>query len=508
MMDQRAESAGTPDRVLASNEEIRRDLGRKAVEGGALVAAARLYGIALRIVALSVLGNLLSPEDFGVVALAAVVGDFAAVLRDFGLATAVIQREKLEPRQLSNLFWIGVVATLAATAVVAGAGPVLEAMYGRPELVAVCLVSSLSILISGTAQVPSALLQRRMANRQIAMGQVIAATVSFAIAVAFAVLGAGYWALVAQSVVNAAVVAALLWKQARWLPTRWQAGVDVKPLLRVSGGSAASHLSVYVARNADNAVVGKVTDLAQLGLYTRAYQFVLIPEQLAAPVSAVAMPALARLQDDPERFRHFFRRAIGLLTLVTMPVVAAMAALAHLVFPALMGPNWNEAVPIFRMLAVGSFVMTLGPCTAWVLSATGRTDRQWRINAVFSGTLLLSFVAGAPWGAIGVAAASSVASLLGRAVAIPLSFRGTPVRTSDLVDAVWRNATVAILAGVVAFVASGVGWFPTQVHVALLVGCLVYTLAWFALWVVVPGGVAQLRGIVADARALRRGRLD
>jgi hypothetical protein len=107
-----------------------------------------------------------------------------------------------------------------------------------------------------------------------------------------------------------------------------------------------------------------------------------------------------------------------------------------------------------------------------------------------------------------VAAASSVASLLGRAVAIPLSFRGTPVRTSDLVDAVWRNATVAILAGVVAFVASGVGWFPTQVHVALLVGCLVYTLAWFALWVVVPGGVAQLRGIVADARALRRGRLD
>jgi len=190
----------------------------------------------------------------------------------------------------------------------------------------------------------------------------------------------------------------------------------------------------YLARNLDNVLVGRFAGAEALGLYSRAYALLTMPlTQLNAPAAAVAVPALSRLTDAPERYRRAYCSLIEKIQMVSVPGIAWLILCADWVIVLFLGPRWRGAAIIYSLLGLAGILQPLGNSTGWLFISQGRTKEMFRWGLVGGGLTIASFVVGLPWGAVGVAAAYGLAGPL---VLSPALFwyvtRRGPVSQADL----------------------------------------------------------------------------
>jgi O-antigen/teichoic acid export membrane protein len=277
-------------------------------------------------------------------------------------------------------------------------------------------------------------------------------------------------------------------------------------MVAFGGHLTGASLCQYLNRNLDNVLIGKVWGEGSLGLYNRAYSLLLMPiTQLNGPITNVALPALSRLQNDPARYRAYYRKALGLLATVGMPLVVFTGVDALRIVRFLLGEHWLGTVPIFQALAPAAFIGTFNVATGWLYVSLGRTARQLRWAILQTPVIVAGFFLGLPYGPVGVAAAYSAVTVLLRGPAFAYCLKGTFVRSSDIVGALLPAAVGSLVAGagILALQAFGppqlasAGDFPAIAADAVLYAVL-YGLAYW----LVPGGRANLKVIVDAARKL------
>jgi O-antigen/teichoic acid export membrane protein len=258
----------------------------------------------------------------------------------------------------------------------------------------------------------------------------------------------------------------------------------------------------YFGRNLDNILIGWRWGSVSLGLYSKAYSLLLLPiQQISAPLTAVAIPALSRLQKEPERFRTFYRKGLALATMVSMPIVGFSFVASEEVIYIVLGQQWTGIVPIFRVLSIGAFLgTTYGPGTGWVYVALGNVRRQLVVGAFSTGLLLLAFVAGLPWGPIGVAAAFSLHSLFWRIPSVLICFRGTFLTLTDFMAPIWRPSVASISATVLGVVLAASILKNLGIPARLFCEFISYTLTYLLCWMLLPGG----KSILVEAFGLAR----
>jgi PST family polysaccharide transporter len=219
-------------------------------------------------------------------------------------------------------------------------------------------------------------------------------------------------------------------------------------MLRFGGFVTGTNALNYLFRNADNALIGWYWGAAPLGLYARAYGLLLLPiNQVNAPLGNVAVPALSRLHADPERFRHYFLRGYSLVASLVIPIIVALSLFAEDVVLVVLGPNWHEAVTLFRLLAPAALIGALLNPFGWLFVASGRPDRQFRLAMGWAALIVAAFLAGLGYGPAGVATGYSIMSCL---LAIPLcryAIAGTRLRLLDLFNSVRAPLASALIAG-------------------------------------------------------------
>jgi len=185
-------------------------------------------------------------------------------------------------------------------------------------------------------------------------------------------------------------------------------------MMRFGGTVTLNGLVVYVAYNLEKVLLGRFWGADVLGVYGRAYQLVNIPtDNLNATVGGVAFPVLSRLQDDPATLRGYFLKAYSLVLAITVPITVACALFGTDIIVALLGPKWNEAAPIFRLLAPTMFALALiNPF--WLLFALGLdlVGRSLRIAPVIAPLAIAGYAIGLPYGPKGVAIGYSAAMTL------------------------------------------------------------------------------------------------
>jgi PST family polysaccharide transporter len=428
-------------------------LGRRAARGTAITLIGQWAGFVLQTLSTVVLARLLTPADFGLVAGVLVVTGLAELLKDLGLGAATVQRRELTGPQLNTLFWVNAGLGVVTAAAVAASAPLVAAFYDQPAALRVTLVLAIAFLFSGISVQHQALLSRTLQFRSLTAIDLGSRAAGLVGAVALAVAGGGYWALVASPLITAIARWAALWTVCAWRPGRPRWAADMGSLLSFGGWTSGFGIVNYASRNADNALIGRYVGAADLGIYSRAYQLLLLPlQQVNMPISRVVLPTLSRLQGQPERFRRFYQTAMTAIAYVALPAVALMAVLAHEIVDVMLGPGWDEAAPLFQVLAVAGVTMTLGHANGWLYQATGHARRQ-AIWGVVSRTLTIAaFVAGLPWGPYGVAVAYAVSSVVLMVPGFALATRGTPVAMRHIVAAVWRPALVALVTFAVSWV--------------------------------------------------------
>lgn len=202
----------------------------------------------------------------------------------------------------------------------------------------------------------------------------------------------------------------------------------------------------YFARNLDNLLIGRVWGSQQLGLYAKAYQLLLLPiDQINSPIATVAVPALSRLTDSPERYRQAYLRILEKVTILTMPGVAFMIGTSDWIVQIVLGPQWVGATRIFAWLGIAGLIQPIANTTGWLFISQGRARDMFRWGIIGSSIIVASIVAGLPWGAIGVAASYSLTFVF---VVAPLLFwfvgRHGPVRGFDLYSAMAPAVLAAV----------------------------------------------------------------
>jgi PST family polysaccharide transporter len=369
--------------------------------------------VALQFLSVLILSRLLSPDDFGVFAMAAPVLGLAMLLQDFGLTQATINRPELTQQQLSAIFIINAAVTLAVAIAVAACSPLVSAFYGRTEAGLISASFAGIVLLTGLTAQHAALLARRMRFGVLALSDLAGAAAGLLISIVVATVQPGPWALVAGSFAIAGVPALLVVVWARWMPSDPRGAAGLKDIVRFGANVSIFNLANFFSRNADNILIGRLAGSEALGLYDRAYKLLLFPlQQVAAPLGRVILPILSRLARDPERYQQAYLRTLSQLLLLTLPGIAFMAVDADELVLLLLGSRWVGAGDIFQILAIAALVQPLNWTCGWLLLSQGR-DREFMVLGVTTAvTAVLSFVVGVRWGAEGVALAYAVGELL------------------------------------------------------------------------------------------------
>jgi PST family polysaccharide transporter len=490
-------------------DELQENLRHTSARSAALMIGSHAIQLLLGVTGTAVLARLLRPQDFGYLAMVATLTHFVATFRDLGLPMAAVQKRQLSHEHASGLFWLNVLASVAVAALVAGAAPLLAWFYSEPRLVAITLVMSLGILAHSLGTLHVGLLRRRMRFGAVTVLEISAVFAGLITGVAAARLGAGYWALVVQQIAIYVTQSIGAWVMCAWRPAPRHASASLRdPELRamVQFGTSASAARIvsYLGRNLDSILVGYFAGPGVLGLYQKASQWAAMPFwQVYNPLLPVAVSSFSRLQDDPDRYRLYVRTTLLGLFSLTLPATALMFLTAEPIVLLLLGRQWVEAIPLFRIFAMGAYFASFGLVTRSLYLAEGRTPQQLRWALVAAPVTAGAVAAGLPWGASGIAWGFSVATALLALPAIAYCLRGSPLTWRDIIAGVWRPMIASLLAAGIAFLVTRlwIGEMPGRAA-RLALDAVVYGALYLACWLALPRGAARARDVLSYLRPL------
>lgn len=491
--------------VLA-RDGLKSDLKGHSIRGAAHMLLGRAGRFVVGLAATMILARLITPSDFGLVAMAMAFTGLALLLRDSGLSVATIQRAELTHAQVSNLFWANVGLSFLVAAVVVIGSPLIAWFYEEPRLEPIAAALAATVFLGGIGVQHGALLRRAMRHGALNVALFAAELAGVIAAMVAAVSGAGYWALVTRQVITATASSALLWHFSGWRPGRPVRGGGTWPLLSFGGTLTASQVLGYINRKVDDVSIGYALGAAPVGLYSRAYNLLLMPTvQLHWPMSAVVIPALSALHKEPDRYRRYYRSAVEQVAFCGYPLVVLLFIAADETVLTFLGAQWSGAIEIFRMLAPATLAEVSGAAASWTTVPYGRGDRELKWALIATPIYVAAVLTGLSWGVLGVAAAVSIARVLLLFPGFWFRSRETPVRLRDFLGAAWRAITAAIAAGIVVFLLEsawlgGIGAPATR----LVVIAALYALLYAAIFASIPGGKQRLIELAASFRYLRR----
>jgi O-antigen/teichoic acid export membrane protein len=485
-----------------STDHLQADLRGRSVRGGVLNVTSQGAQFLIQTVATVVLARLLTPAEFGLVAMVSTVTGLGQAFADLGLSEATIQRKEISHVQVSALFWINVAIGLGLMLITAAMAPVLARFYRDSRIVDITLVTSLTFLFGGLRVQPDAILKRQMRFASLAIRDVTSYAVAVPLAITMAWRGAGYWALVALPLTLNFTQMALSWLMVNWRPSLPRRGAEVGSLITFGGNVAASYFIINVSRSADNVLIGRYTGAGPLGLYSRAYNLLMLPvRQLSLPAGSVAVPAFSRTQDDPERFARYYLRTVNLILWISAPVFGFLFVAAKPVIVLVLGNQWREAAPVFQILAISALAQLFLDSTTWLFVSRGQSQQLLKLLLIVSPVIVGSYAIGLPFGIKGVALSGSLVLLSILPWMLKFAFRGTNLTLRRLGRALLYPISLS-LAGVfvaeLALHAIGPERIYSQFLVVALSFAVVYSLS--ALIVPVREEIMSLRKLSAELR--------
>lgn len=474
----------------------------RAVRGVAVTTLGQVTGTLTQIISLIVLARLLTPKDFGLVAIVVSVIGVADIVRDLGLSTAAIRAPDLSREEQSNLFWVNAGAGLAMTLLAAASAPVIAGVFGEPQLVLLTVALSPSFLLSGLATQHRADLTRRMSFTRLAILDASAAIATLALAIWAAASGWGYWALVAPQQLVAALSVVGLLTMAGWLPGRYRRSVSIRRFLRLGIAFLAGGILAYASKVVDNLVVGRVFGAVDVGVYTRGVQLIRTPlTQLQRPFGTVLLPVLSRAVDDKERLVRTARTAqLGFSYPVAILVCIVVAAPGELIAVAL-GPQWVAAAFISLCAAIAGLISAVSYPAVWILNAMGVGRLILWFNVAGTAAVVGCVLIGALFGLRGIALALVASAVAGAGLCIAFLTLALDLNVRPMVIAGARILAITAVSSVVARTILLV--VEPQPWLRLITACLttlVLAPAWLT-WPTVRKDAAELAVLARSIRS-------
>ena len=364
-------------------------LGTRTVRGMAWAYGAYAGGRTLVLVSTAILARLLTPSDFGVVALAIVFITFLEAIKDLGLSQAlIVASPEEEADRAQTVFAWSVVLGLGLTLLTVAISPFVASFFKQPQLTGLLAVLGSMFLVRSLGATHEALARKHLNYRVRTISEIAEAGVRGAVGIGLALAGFGAWSLVIGFVLGAVANTVVMWLRVNFRP-RWHlTRTHLRDLLSFGGVLTMVDIAAVIFYNTDYLFIGRVLGAASLGLYSIGFR---IPELLILNVAHVAadvlFPAYSAL--DRTRLREGYITALRYLTMLTVPLAAGLVVLAKPLILVVFGHKWVGSIPVTRVIALYTLFATLAIPPGTVLKVT----RRARLMVIFSVPLVFVLAA-------------------------------------------------------------------------------------------------------------------
>lgn len=359
-------------------------------------AVQKYSGQVVSIVVSMVLARLLSPEDFGVIAIALVIISFLNILCDMGIGPAIIQRNDLNQNDLDNIYTFScIVGVLLSLCFFLSSWPI-SFFYNNQKLIVVCQILACNVFFAAANMVPNALMVKNFRFKQIARRTLFLQILSGFLSVAVAYKGGGIYSLLISPVVTA--IGVFLYNR-QFYKLRLARRLTLNPIKKIFSYSAFQFAFKFInffAANIDKIVIGKTMSAYNLGYYQKSFQLVQLPlSNIDSVITPVLHPLLSKYQGDKDGLISRYNKVINLLATIGFPLGVYMFFCATEIIVFFYGDQWINAVPVFRILAISAPVyITLSSCGSF-FQASNETKNLFYLGVVNSFIMIgLTLIAG------------------------------------------------------------------------------------------------------------------
>lgn len=378
----------------------------KAVTGLAWSAVEKWGQQVMNLIVFMVLARLLEPEDFGLIAMASVFSAFVMVFLDQGMATALVQREELDPIYIDTAFWANVLAGIILTIIGVTLSDFVAGIFNIPSLAPIIAWLSLSFFIYSLSSTQQAIIQRKMDFRSLALRSLIAKLVGGVAGVVLAIRGYGVWALVAQSLVTALVALVVLWTVSDWRP-RFQFSIKrFKELFSFGMNVMGAQTINFFDLRLDHFLIGYFLGPTLLGYYAIAYRFLLLTQELIMGLThQVLFATFSRLQKNIKVLRDVFYQATQFISIIVWPLYVGLVITAPEFIIVLFGDKWSSSVQVMQILALSGIPLCTLVLSGNLAVSLGKPSWHLKARFIISIARILGFILAVRWGIVAVAIA-------------------------------------------------------------------------------------------------------
>jgi O-antigen/teichoic acid export membrane protein len=380
------------------------NLKNLTVKGLAWNTGRKLSHTFSNIVITLILVRFLSPSDFGEVGMITVFSGFASVFLDFGLGNALIQKAKISQEQISTIFWLSILMGIFLALLFYILAPQLAAFYQIPRLEIISKVISINFILSAIGGIPRSLLIKEMKFKQLFQIDMTAFLISGIVAILLAHHGYGVWSLIQLILTQSLLMVLFIWLVRNWWPSLVFNLAGIKEFLSFGFNLTGNGILNYTARNFDNLLIGKVLGESALGIYSKAYSFLMLPlSNITNVFNQVLFPSFSTIQKDHKQISSMYLKAVAVIAMITFPLMMLVFITSENLVHLLFGKDWLEMIPLIKIFCFLGMLQSILGTTGSLFLSQNRTDLVFKFSIISKIILFAGLFFVVPYGLESVA---------------------------------------------------------------------------------------------------------
>jgi lipopolysaccharide exporter len=418
-------------------------VARKVASGAAWMVLFKFAERFLGLVSTVILVRLLTPADFGVVAMATVMIAMLELFSAFGFDTALIRDQRATPAHYHTAWTFNVLVAIAVAIVMLMAAGPIASFYREPAVFAVVCALAFSPLFGAFENIGVVAFRKDLRFKREFLYQLARKVIGFLVTVPLAFWLRSYWALVAGILASRLLTTALSY----WAhPFRPRFSLTERAsLFNFSKWLLLNNMAAFLKERSSDFIIGRLHGSAGLGLYSVGYELANMPTtELSAPINRALLPGFATLSADRGALLYMYRTAMSLVAFLGIPASAGIWALAHLLVPVVLGPRWLDTVPLIQILALNGVLLLFQSSICAFLIGAGHPASVARSNFVFVAMLVLLLLVLTPtMGLKGAALAALATSIVCTPLYLWILWRQFEVPPAVFIKAIVRPLAAA-----------------------------------------------------------------
>lgn len=341
----------------------------------------RIFAQGVSFIVSLILARILSPDDYGVIAMILVFINLANVFVSNGFSVALIQKNNASELDFSTMFYCSLLISIITYMILFVLSPFIGSFYQHETLSPLLRVLGLKLIINSINSIQHAYISRKMEFKKFFYSTSIGTFISAIVGIYMAYHGFGAWALVAQYLVNSIIDTIVLFFTVEWKPKLIFSKERASVLLSFGWRVTLADFVATAYNEMRSLVIGKYYTSADLAYYNKSEQFPkLFVNNIMTTVSSVLFPALANVSDEKEKIRAMTRMAIRMTCYIIFPLMVGMMIVATPLVRLLLTDKWLPVVPYLQIACISYAILPLNNTNVQAIKAMGEGNTYLRIE--------------------------------------------------------------------------------------------------------------------------------